>query len=65
MNPSNEFINGIWFCVQNLVIVRDLPIIAAEIIKESGLSTDDCIKAQKRSGSFNEQMGAFIEIELS
>jgi len=65
MNPmNNEFIDGIWFAVQHIVVVRDMPVIAAGIIKEANLSIDDCRAAQKRSGSFNKQMRKFIKTEL-
>ena len=32
---NNEFIDGIWFAVQHIVVVRDMPAIAIGIIKES------------------------------
>ena len=47
------------------VVVRDMPAIAIGIIKESNLSIDDCKAAQKRSGSFHNQMMKFIETELA
>ena len=52
---NNEFI----------VVVRDMPAIAIGIIKESNLSIDDCKAAQKRSGSFHNQMMKFIKTELA
>ena len=52
---NNEFIDGIWFAVQHIVVVRDMPAIAIGIIKESNLSIDDCKAAQKRSGSFHDE----------
>lgn len=55
---------GIWFAVQHIVVVRDMPVVAAGIIKESDLSIDDCKAAQKRSGSFDKQMRKFIKTEL-
>ena len=61
---KDEFIDGIWFDVQHIVVVRDMPVIAAGIIREANLSIDDCKAAQKRSGSFNEQMRKFIKTEL-
>ena len=51
---NNEFIDGIWFAVQHIVVVRDMPAIAIGIIKESNLSIDDCKAAQKRSGRDRE-----------
>ena len=51
---NKNFIDGIWFAVQHLVIVRDVPAIAAGIIDEASLSIDDCKAAQKRSGSYKE-----------
>lgn len=62
---NNEFIDGLWFAVQHIVVVRDMPAIAIGIIKESNLSIDDCKAAQKRSGSFHNQMMKFIETELA
>ena len=44
---NNEFIDGIWFAVQHIVVVRDMPAIATGIINESNLSIDDCRAAQK------------------
>ena len=32
---NNEFIDGIWFAVEHIVVVRDMPAIAAGIIIES------------------------------
>ena len=58
------FIDGIWFAIQHIVVVRDMPAIAIGIIKESNLSLYDCKAAQKRSGSFHKQMMEFIETEL-
>lgn len=62
---NNEFVDGIWFAIQHIIVVRDMPAIAAEIVKEANLSTKECKAAQKRSGSFSDQMEKFIEKELS
>lgn len=62
---NNEFVDGIWFAVQHIVVVRDMPTIAAGIVKEATLSIKDCKAAQKRSGSFNSQMMKFIKTELA
>lgn len=62
---NKNFIDGIWFAVQHIVIVRDMPVIAVGIIQEAGLSIEDCKAAQKRSSSFNEKMFEFIENELA
>ena len=61
----NEFIDGIWFAVQHIVVVRDMPAIAVGIVKEAGLSVVDCLAAKKRSKSFDKQMKKFIKEELS
>jgi hypothetical protein len=63
---NNEFIDGIWFAVQHIVVVRDMPAIAIGIIKESNLSIDDC-KAAKKKGVvlFHNQMMKFIKTELA
>ena len=37
---NNEFIDGIWFAVQHIVVVRDMPAIAIGIIKNQNLSND-------------------------
>ena len=63
---NNEFIDGIWFAVQHIVVVRDMPAIAIGIIKESNLSIDDCKAAQKKEWFFfTNQMMKFIETELA
>lgn len=60
---DETFVDGIWFSVQHLVLVQDKPSIAADIISESGISKEECIKAQLRSGYMNERMKEFIEKE--
>lgn len=62
---NQEFIDGIWFTVQHMVVIRDMPYLAAEIVKEACLSIADCKAAQKRSDSFNHQMMKFIKTELT
>lgn len=62
---DNNFTDGIWFAVQHIVVVRDMPAIAVGIVKEAGLSVVDCLAAQKRSGSFDMQMMKFIKEELA
>lgn len=62
---DNNFTDGIWFAVQHIVVVRDMPAIAVGIVKEASLSVVDCLAAQKRSKSFDNQMKKFIKEELS
>lgn len=64
-NLDNLFVDGIWFAVQHIVIIRDMPVIAAGIVSEACLSIADCKAAQKRSGSHKEQMDRFIKVELA
>ena len=63
MNNELLMVFGLLFSI--IVVVRDMPAIAIGIIKESNLSIDDCKAAQKRSGSFHNQMMKFIETELA
>ena len=42
---NNEFIDGIWFAVQHIVVVRDMPAIAigiSELLTPKGISFGDC-----------------------
>ncbi len=59
------FVDGIWFVVQHLVIEKDMPSIAAEIVSEARLSIADCKAAQARSGSHKEGMNRFIKVDLA
>ena len=62
---ENLFADGIWFVVQHLVIEKDMPSIAAEIVSEARLSIADCKAAQARSGSHKEGMNRFIKVDLA
>lgn len=62
---NNHFIDGVWFAVQQIVVVRNMPTIAAGIVRKADLSFEDCKAAQKRSGSFDMQMMKFIKEELA
>lgn len=61
---NKEFIDGLWFAVQYMVVVRDIPAIAIEVIKEANFTVVDCEDAQKRNGAFNTQMQKFITERL-
>lgn len=62
---ENLFVDGIWFVVQHLVIVKDMPSIAAEIVSAARLSIADCKAAQERSTSHKEKMDRFIKVDLA
>lgn len=62
---DNLFIDGIWFAVQHIIIVRDMPKVAAEIIKKADLSFEVCKTAQERSGLYDKEMMEFIKNELA
>lgn len=57
---KDEFYNGIWCCVQDLVVVYIEPTIAKDILRSSGMSIEQMRKAQETSGSYDEQMYSFI-----
>jgi len=57
---KDEFYNGIWCCVQDLVVVYIEPTIAKDILRSSGMSIEQMRKAQEASGSYDEQMYSFI-----
>lgn len=49
-------IDGIIYSAQYLVLTRDYPLFAIELIKESGFSKKECIEAQKRTGYEDAKM---------
>lgn len=57
---DSDFCNGIWCCVQDLVVVYIEPTIAKDILRSSGMSIEQMRKAQETSGSYDEQMYSFI-----
>lgn len=61
---NSEFYQGIWFSVQFLVVDCDMPTMAKDLIKSAQLSREDCISLQKDSGSFDDEMKKFINIEI-
>ena len=58
---KDDFNKGLWCAVQDLVAVYAEPTLAADIVRSSGMSVDDMMKAQEESGCYEEQMLAFIE----
>lgn len=57
---KDEFMNGIWCCVQDLVVIYNELTIAKDILRSSGMSVEQMRKAQETSGSYDEQMYSFI-----
>lgn len=55
-----SFNNGVWTAIQILVVGYDKPTLAAHIVKECGLSREDCTESQLASGLENETMQNFI-----
>lgn len=47
---QSELIPGIIYAVQYLVLTRDEPLFAEEIMRDSGHSMDDFLKEQKETG---------------
>ena len=60
-NGKDEFYNGIWCCIQDLVAVYCEPTLATDILNASGMSIEEIEKAQEVSGCYDVQMSAFIE----
>lgn len=56
----NELNNGIWIAVQFLVISHNETELARQLVKETGLSKENCFMAQMQSDFENETMYEFI-----
>lgn len=57
---KDEFYNGIWCCVQDLVAVYYEPTLATDILRSSGMTVEQMHRAQENSGSYESQMYEFI-----
>ena len=57
---TNDLNNGIWIAVQFLVISHNETELAKQLIKESGLSKENCLISQKQSDFENDIMFEFI-----
>jgi len=57
--------DGIWLCIQELVVAHDQPTIAADILRTCGIAKAEAMQIQGRHGCFNEQISGFIESELN
>lgn len=55
-----KFENGIWVAVQFLVCAHNETELAKQLIEESGLTLQDCLKAQNESGFEDATMLVFI-----
>lgn len=58
---KDGFNSGIWCVIQDLVAVYGEPVLATDILYASDMSIEEMEKAQEVSGSYEYQMGAFIE----
>ena len=58
---SNAMNDGIWIAVQELVYCHDYPSVAREILKNAGFTREECDGCQERSGTWDDEMYAFIE----
>lgn len=56
----NELNNGIWIAVQFLVISHNETELAKQLIKEAGLSKENCFMSQMQSDFENDTMYKFI-----
>jgi len=58
---QEDFISGMLFAAQLLVISHDQPNMAKHILKESGFSLMSLLKAQNASGYENDRMNKIIK----
>ena len=59
---KREYIAGVLYAVQQLVLSADLPTIAADyIVQATGIGKDEFITTQKQSGHENKKMMNFIK----
>lgn len=57
---ANELNNGIWIAVQFLVVSHNETELARQLIKETGLSKENCFMSQMQSDFENDIMYEFI-----
>lgn len=63
---KQEYIAGVLYAVQQLVLFADHPTMAADyIVCETGISKDEFIAAQKTSGHENTKMIKFLKEALA
>ena len=55
-----SFNDGVWYAVQYLVIERDEPTYAKELVRDLKLTKKEMRRAQKKSGYLDEIMRKFI-----
>lgn len=58
-------IDGILFAVQYLVLTRDEPTFAEELIHESGYSEEEFLRAQQKTGYQSKKVNAVIRTAFS
>ena len=61
---ERQFLNGLLYAIQELVVSHGEDTIAEEFIKNSGYSLDEFLKSQKESGFQTGKMNAFIKKAL-
>ena len=59
-----QFLNGLLFAIQELVLSYGEDTIAEELIKNSGYGLDEFLKSQKKSGFKTRKMNTFIKKAL-
>jgi len=59
MKTETEFISGVLYAVQELILIWDQPTMAEEIMRSAG-SEHDFIKAQKANGFETRKMNKVI-----
>lgn len=65
MGERDEFISGVFSCMQHLALTCGEPQLAAELAKEHGIDIEMALKESKRSGFEVRKMNRFIRDELA
>lgn len=62
MNRKEEilFNDGVWYAIQFLVVERDEPVYARDLVRDLNLSKQEMRRCQKKSGFLDEIMYKFI-----
>ena len=61
---TNQFLSGVFYAMQYLVLEYDQPSMAAEIYKASGMTKGWTLKESKKTGYQVRKMNKFIREEL-
>jgi len=61
INNKSDFVSGILYACQYLIIYADRPEFAKDIMIESGYNEEDFLKEQKKTGFYTRKINQIIK----